>query len=119
MSHSLTIADNIVFAMAPIGIITAIVGAIRTGGPAWLRSIIGRARENLAAAEVEYMSSVSHEVCEVWNGSSVVRIPGSPEIQMFIYIDELRNDIQAGKTTFGIYTLEDHENIENTLDITG
>ncbi|RPA83159.1 hypothetical protein BJ508DRAFT_207357, partial [Ascobolus immersus RN42] len=95
MSHSLTIADNVVFAMAPIGVITALVGAIRAGGPAWLRSVIGRARENHAAAEVEYMSSVSHEVCEVWNGSSVVRIPGSPEIQMFVYIKELQHETIA------------------------
>lgn len=93
MSHSLTIYDNIIFAMAPLGIITVIVGAIRTAGPAKLRAMIGRARENDAAAEVEYLSSVSQEVCEIWNGHSVVRIPGSPEIQLFVYIAD-KNEME-------------------------
>jgi len=43
--------------MAPLGIITAIVGAIRVGGPDWLKAIVGRARETRASAEVELMSS--------------------------------------------------------------
>ncbi|KIL92302.1 hypothetical protein FAVG1_04711 [Fusarium avenaceum] len=59
--------------MAPLGIITAIVGAIRVGGPPSLKAVIGRARENLAVSETELMSSTSKEVCEVWNGREVVR----------------------------------------------
>jgi hypothetical protein len=84
MSQSMGWADNIVFAMAPLGIITAIVSAIRVGGPMWLRAIIGRARENRAVAEAELMSSTSDEVCELWNGRQVVRIMGSAPIREFI-----------------------------------
>ncbi|KAF8535765.1 hypothetical protein BDD12DRAFT_796787, partial [Trichophaea hybrida] len=84
MAESLGWADNIVLAVCPLGIITIIVSAIRVGGPAWLRAIIGRARENRAVAEVELMSSTSHEVCELWNGRQVVRIIGSPPIKEFI-----------------------------------
>ncbi|KAL2068429.1 hypothetical protein VTL71DRAFT_16527 [Oculimacula yallundae] len=47
--------------MAPLGIITAIVGAIRVGGPPWLKAVIGRARENRSSAELDFMSSTSHE----------------------------------------------------------
>ena len=65
--------DHIIFAMAPLGIITAMVAAIRVGGPAWLRAVVGRARENRATVEVEMMSSTSHEVCELWNGQGIVR----------------------------------------------
>jgi hypothetical protein len=55
--------------MAPLGIITALVGAIRVGGPSWLKAVIGRARETRASAEVELMSSTSHEVWVVeWRG---------------------------------------------------
>lgn len=79
-------ADNIIFAMAPLGIITAIVGAIRVGGPTWLKAIIGRAMENRAAAEAELMSSTSDEVCELWDGRQVVRIMGSAPIREFICI---------------------------------
>ncbi|CAG9983691.1 unnamed protein product, partial [Clonostachys byssicola] len=68
MSESLGIADCIILAMAPVGIITIIVGAIRVGGPQWLKAIIGRARENLSEAEKEIMSSTSQEVCELYNG---------------------------------------------------
>lgn len=78
------IADCILLAVAPIGAITTVVSAIRVAGPAWLKSFIGRARENLSAAEVEVMSSTSNEACELWNGQSVVRCPGSADIYQFI-----------------------------------
>jgi hypothetical protein len=84
MSQSMGWADNIIFAMAPLGIITAIVSAIRVGGPPWLKAIIGRARENLAVAEAELMSSTSKEVCELWNGQEVVRSMGAAPISEFI-----------------------------------
>ncbi|KAL6907290.1 hypothetical protein GGI43DRAFT_431349 [Trichoderma evansii] len=71
MSQAMGIADCILLAVAPIGAITTVVSAIRVAGPSWLKSFIGRARENLAAAEVEVMSSTSEETCELWNGNSV------------------------------------------------
>ncbi|RYP44949.1 hypothetical protein DL768_008642 [Monosporascus sp. mg162] len=70
--------------MAPLGIITAIVSAIRVCGPSWLKAIVGRARENLAVAEAELVSSTSQEVCELWNGQQVVRCMGSAPIAEFI-----------------------------------
>ncbi|KAJ3534758.1 hypothetical protein NM208_g7414 [Fusarium decemcellulare] len=84
MSQSMGWADNIILAMAPIGIITVIVGAIRVGGPSWLKALIGRARENIAVAEADLMSSTSNEVCELWNGHHVVRCMGSAPILEFI-----------------------------------
>ncbi|KAF4997521.1 hypothetical protein FDECE_12051 [Fusarium decemcellulare] len=84
MSQSMGWADNIILAMAPIGIITVIVSAIRVGGPSWLKALIGRARENIAVAEADLMSSTSNEVCELWNGHHVVRCMGSAPILEFI-----------------------------------
>ncbi|PTB65592.1 hypothetical protein BBK36DRAFT_1202176, partial [Trichoderma citrinoviride] len=84
MSQAMGIADCILLAVAPIGAITTVVSAIRVAGPAWLKSFIGRARENLSAAEIEVMSSTSDETCELWNGHSVVRCPGSADIYQFI-----------------------------------
>jgi hypothetical protein len=80
--------DHIIFAMAPLGIITAIVSAIRVGGPPWLRAVVGRARENRATVEMELMSSTSHEVCELWNGEGIVRAMGKPKIQQIIYLKD-------------------------------
>lgn len=79
-------SDIIIFAMAPIGVITAVISAIRVGGPTWLKAIIGRARENRSQAEVELMSSTSHDVCELWNGQQIVRIMGRPEIVELIML---------------------------------
>lgn len=100
MSQSMGWADHIIFAMAPLGIITAIVGAIRVGGPSWLRALVGRARESRAIAEVELLSSTSHEVCEMWDGQNLVRIMGSPEIRELIHITPkggTNGDSEVGK----------------------
>ncbi|KAL8365070.1 hypothetical protein RB595_004064 [Gaeumannomyces hyphopodioides] len=86
MSQSTGWADNIILAMAPLGVITAIVGAIRVGGPSWLKAIIGRARESRAVAESELMSSTSNEVCELWNGQEIVRVMGKGPILEFIIL---------------------------------
>ncbi|TGZ80757.1 hypothetical protein EX30DRAFT_50565 [Ascodesmis nigricans] len=100
MSESMFWLDHIIFAMAPLGILTAIVSAIRVGGPPWLRAVIGRARENRATVEMELMSSTSHEVCELWNGQGVVRAMGKPKVQQIIYLDDHKDLI-----TFGLHTL--------------
>jgi hypothetical protein len=84
LSESLGWADNIIFAMAPL--ITAIVGAIRVGGPAWLKAIIGRARENRSVAEADLMSSTSKDVCELWDGGQIVRVEGSVPVQELLYV---------------------------------
>ncbi|KXX82674.1 Serine/threonine-protein phosphatase 6 regulatory ankyrin repeat subunit B [Madurella mycetomatis] len=86
MSQSMGWADNIILAMAPLGIMTAMVGAIRVGGPSWLKAIIGRARESRAVAEAELMSSTSNDVCELWNGQEIVRVMGSGPIREFVIL---------------------------------
>ncbi|KAH6650766.1 hypothetical protein F5144DRAFT_59685 [Chaetomium tenue] len=84
MSQAMGWTDNVILAMAPLGIITIIVSAIRVGGPSWLKALVGRARENLAVVEASLMSSTSKEVCELWNGQAVVRSMGAAPIGEFI-----------------------------------
>ncbi|KAF5013973.1 hypothetical protein FDECE_61 [Fusarium decemcellulare] len=84
MSQALGWADCMVLAMAPLGIITIIVSAIRVGGPMWLKAIVGRAKENMSAAEMELMSSTSREVCELYNGKSIVRCQGTAPVWEYI-----------------------------------
>jgi hypothetical protein len=86
LSESMGWLDNMIFALAPIGVVTAIVAAIRVGGPSWLRAIIGRSRETRAATEVELMTSTSNEVCELWNGNGLVRVLGEAPIREFSYV---------------------------------
>lgn len=79
--------------MAPLGVLTAIVSAIRVGGPSWLKRLVGRARENTANTEIELMSSVSQEVCELWNGKSIVRSIDYPRIKQIIHLPAEKGDI--------------------------
>lgn len=78
--------------MAPLGILTAVVGAIRVDGANWLKELVGRARETTSGAEIELMSSVSQEVCEVWNGASIVRSMGSPQVKQIIHLPAGKDD---------------------------
>ncbi|KAF4336100.1 serine threonine phosphatase 6 regulatory ankyrin repeat subunit A [Fusarium beomiforme] len=67
---------------------TAISGAIRVEGHRFLKAFIGRARENRAAVEIEYMSSTSAEVGELYNGSGIVRTMGQSKIAQLIIFPE-------------------------------
>ncbi|KAF8533811.1 hypothetical protein BDD12DRAFT_759006 [Trichophaea hybrida] len=114
MSESTSWIDCLIFSLAPLGILTTIVGAIRVGGPSWLKALIGRARETFATAEMEIMSSTSYEVCECWNGSTIVRVMGVPkifELLFFLDIYHGEDEVEHRKDrSFGLYTLEDAEN---------
>lgn len=88
LSQSLGWEDDIMFAMAPLGLITVVVGAIRVLGFSWLRSIVGRAREPHGEAEKELLSSTSREVCELWSNNGVVRVLGSDARINEILVDE-------------------------------
>ncbi|CUS13178.1 unnamed protein product [Tuber aestivum] len=98
MSQSFTWLEDVIFAMAPLGIITAITSAVRVGGPNWLKAVVGRARESRAVAEVELMSSTSHEVCELWGGKALVRVMGSPKVAEILYFEgEAGGGVDASK----------------------
>ncbi|KAI5839632.1 hypothetical protein DFP73DRAFT_613353 [Morchella snyderi] len=85
LSESSGWADNILFAMAPLGVITGVVSAIRVAGHPWLKALVGRGKEGLAQAELELMSSNSPDVGEMWNGQAVIRVLGKPSIFQFVY----------------------------------
>ncbi|RSL49481.1 hypothetical protein CEP54_012405 [Fusarium duplospermum] len=99
MSESLTWVDHLIFAMVPLGIITAITSAVRVQGMQIAKAFVGRARENRALAEIELMSSTSGEVCELFNGNSIVRAMGKPKIEQFLIFpdeyDELKEKYKA------------------------
>ncbi|KAG5754659.1 hypothetical protein H9Q70_002679 [Fusarium xylarioides] len=104
-SESLTWVDHLIFAMAPLGIITAITGAIRVQGMPTARAFIGRAREHQAQAEIELMSSTSGEVCEIFNGNSIVRAIGDPKVAQFLifprqvdHLEESHESVDEAKT---------------------
>ncbi|RDW59004.1 uncharacterized protein DSM5745_11210 [Aspergillus mulundensis] len=85
LSECLTVVDAIIFAIAPLGVITAMVSAIRVCGPPSLRAFIGRAQEGAATAEAELCSSTSREVCELYNNGGIARVLGRSKILEFVH----------------------------------
>ena len=88
LSESTSPLDNIIFAVAPLGILTAVVSVIRVLGSASLRAFVGRAQEGRGVAEAELCSSTSNDVCELWNNGGITRVFGRPKILEFIFDDE-------------------------------
>ncbi|KAH6970617.1 hypothetical protein BKA56DRAFT_622293 [Ilyonectria sp. MPI-CAGE-AT-0026] len=85
LSESVTPLDYFIFAMAPMGILTAVVSAIRVCGSPSLRAFVGRAQEGRGNAEAELCSSTSRDVCELYNKGGIARIFGRPKILQIVY----------------------------------
>jgi hypothetical protein len=66
--------------MAPMGLLTAVVSAIRVCGSPSLKAFIGRAQESPGTAEVELLSCTSDTTGELWNDGGIARVFGKPQI---------------------------------------
>ncbi|KAI1503601.1 hypothetical protein F5X99DRAFT_406916 [Biscogniauxia marginata] len=115
LGESFTVFDHLIFACVPLGIITAIAGAIRVQGPKFTRAFIGRARENRAAAEIEFMSSTSAEVCELFSASGIVRTIGRPTIAQLVFFPEKPNTGIPDDDSCGIHTLQTAVGLEKGI----
>ncbi|RJE19266.1 ankyrin repeat-containing protein [Aspergillus sclerotialis] len=80
LSESISTLDNFIFALAPLGILTAIVSVIRVCGNSSLRAFIGRAQEGPGEAENELLSCVSETTAELFNTGGISRVFGRPRI---------------------------------------
>lgn len=85
LSESTSFLDIIIFGVAPLGIITAVVSVIRVYGNASFKSFIGRAQEPHGIAEAELCSSTSDDVCEMWSNGGICRVFGRPKILEFFF----------------------------------
>ncbi|KAK4099632.1 hypothetical protein N658DRAFT_429398, partial [Parathielavia hyrcaniae] len=86
LSECTTTEDYIIFATAPIGIITALISTIRICGGTYLRAFVGRAQEGAAAAEVELCTSTGRDVCELFTRGGITRSMGKPSILELVYL---------------------------------
>ncbi|KAF3165792.1 hypothetical protein TWF225_001130 [Orbilia oligospora] len=91
LSESLTIWDNIIFAMAPLGLLTAVVSVIRVCGSASLRAFIGRAQEGPGVAEIELLSCTSETTAEIYNEGGIARVFGEPQILEVVVVKPKAN----------------------------
>ncbi|KAH8600159.1 hypothetical protein B0O99DRAFT_590550 [Bisporella sp. PMI_857] len=85
LSTSMGWADSILLGVAPIGIMTVVVCAIRIGGNQFMKSFIGRARDSPDDEEKEILSSTSQNVREIWDGNRVIRQTGPAETRELVY----------------------------------
>ncbi|PGH02357.1 hypothetical protein GX51_04665 [Blastomyces parvus] len=114
LSECLYPTDIIIFATAPLGIITAIVSAIRVYGTPSLRAFIGRAQEGAGTAEAELCSSTSRDVCELYNNGGIARVFGRPKLLEVIHDEAATEDDFYQRTpetpppSAGIYSFEDY-----------
>ncbi|KFA51966.1 hypothetical protein S40293_09492 [Stachybotrys chartarum IBT 40293] len=86
LSESTSFLDYFIFAMGPVGILSAIVSTIRVCGSPSLRAFIGRSQEGDGIVEVELCTSTSRDVCELFNKGGITRVLGQPKILELIYI---------------------------------
>lgn len=86
LSESTRFRDYFIFAMAPIGIITAMVSAIRVCGHPSLRAFVGRSQEGDGVVEAELCTSTSRDVCELFNKGGITRLLGRPRILELVYV---------------------------------
>jgi ankyrin repeat protein len=87
LSESTSFLDYFIFALGPIGIITAIVSTIRLCGNASLRAFIGRSQEGEGAIEAQLCTSTSRDVCELFTKGGVQRVLGRPSILELVYVE--------------------------------
>ncbi|KAG0640525.1 hypothetical protein HOY80DRAFT_884644, partial [Tuber brumale] len=67
-SISLTRLEDLIFAMAPLNIVIAIVSTVRTGMRGYLEAVFARILECTAVVDINTTASTSHEVCKHWSG---------------------------------------------------
>ncbi|KAI1394335.1 uncharacterized protein F4822DRAFT_424813 [Hypoxylon trugodes] len=112
ISECLATEDIIIFAAAPIGVITAIVSAIRVCGTPSLRAFVSRAQEGAGAIEAELCSSTSRDVCELYNNGGIARVFGRPKLLEIVRDPQAPFDefypSNGAKATAGIYSFEEY-----------
>lgn len=112
LSECITWEDIVIFAAAPLGVITAVVSAIRVYGTPSLRAFIGRAQEGAGVAEAELCSSTSRDVCELYNNGGIARVFGRPKLLEIVHdplatIEEFFSS-DRHEATAGIYSFQDY-----------
>lgn len=105
LSESISLLDNIIFALSPLGVLTAVVSVIRVCGGSSLRAFIGRAQEGPAEAESELLPCVSESTAELFNEGGISRVFGRPKIVEIVMWEE--ENLQDGKKVIEIGTLRD------------
>ncbi|KAL4796958.1 hypothetical protein BDV19DRAFT_398005 [Aspergillus venezuelensis] len=88
LAESTSSLDNFIFALCPLGILTAVVSLVRICGNSSLRAFVGRANEPPGEAENELLSCVSEGTAELFNDGGISRVIGRPRILEVVVWEE-------------------------------
>ncbi|OQD81884.1 hypothetical protein PENANT_c024G10716 [Penicillium antarcticum] len=88
LSESISVLDNVIFALSPLGVLTAVVSVIRICGSSSLRAFVGRAQEGPAEAECELLPCISESTSELFNDGGITRVFGRPKIAEIVVWEE-------------------------------
>ncbi|KAJ5703790.1 hypothetical protein N7493_010928 [Penicillium malachiteum] len=105
LSESTSLVDNFIFALSPLGVLTAVVSVIRICGSSSLRAFVGRAQEGPAEAEGELLPCVSESTAELFNDGGISRVFGRPRIVEIVAWEN--EDKSTGEKSVEIGTLRD------------
>lgn len=105
LSESISLLDNVIFALSPLGVLTAVVSLIRVCGGSSLRAFIGRAQEGPAEAESELLPCVSESTAELFNDGGISRVFGRPKVLEIIAWEDV--NAKTGEAFIEIGTLRD------------
>ncbi|KAI8932238.1 hypothetical protein NX059_011117 [Plenodomus lindquistii] len=110
LAESTSWLDCVIFAMAPLGILTAIVSMIRICGSPQLRAFVGRSQEGSGVAEIELCSSTGKDLAELYQRGAIVRVFGRAKILEFAYVKHLDNPESDSlvPSTMGLTTLSEY-----------
>ncbi|SPO03464.1 uncharacterized protein DNG_06147 [Cephalotrichum gorgonifer] len=108
LSESTTFLDYFIFCMAPIGVVTAIISAIRVCGHTSLRAFIGRSQEGDGLVEVELCTSTSRDVCELFTRGGITRVLGRPSILELVYIPRKSGELPGSTNEIPLYLFRHH-----------
>ncbi|CAI7577670.1 unnamed protein product [Penicillium glandicola] len=105
LSESISTLDNVIFALSPLGVLTAIVSVIRICGSSSLKAFVGRAQEGPAEAEIELLPCVSESTAELFNDGGITRVFGRPKLLEIVFWEDV--DFETGKKATKIGTMQD------------
>ncbi|KAK7969333.1 hypothetical protein PG996_002230 [Apiospora saccharicola] len=109
LAISMGIPDAAILGIAPIGIMTDTVSAIRVGGSYLMKSVIDRARDSPDDEEKYLLSSTSANVRGIWTGNRVIRQNGASKTTVFMFnLNRHTNNAQGLYPRYGLISLSNY-----------
>lgn len=106
LSESTAWLDYLIFSVAPIGLLTTVVSAIRVCGHPSLRAFVGRSQEGAATIEAELCTSTSRDVCELFHNGGITRVLGRPHILELVLVEPPADLAKEGRPE--VHLFKDH-----------